>query len=156
MTAVHDLVRFTAWGNARIIQVCGSLSAEQLATPFTDLYGTPLETLTHMISVEYNYLRLMLGEAVTAQAFESVAAAAVVSQNTAQGYRDLLAHLAEDDLSSTFCMPGLNRSLTMEHGLLQVVTHSTQHRADLASAATRLGMKPPSLDYVQFLMESDS
>jgi uncharacterized damage-inducible protein DinB len=155
MAALHELLRFTSWANERVIQACASLSAEQLRRPFADLYGTPLETLTHLISIEHNYLRLMRGEDVRPLSFDDVAGAAATSESTADGYREFIGGLANDDLQRTFHMPGLGSDLTLEQGIIQVTTHSTQHRADLASALTRLGLTPPPLDYVQFLLKTD-
>jgi uncharacterized damage-inducible protein DinB len=39
----------------------------------------------------------------------------------------------------------------VRQALIQVALHSTEHRADLAGAITRLGGTPPPLDYVQYL-----
>jgi uncharacterized damage-inducible protein DinB len=71
----------------------------------------------------------------------------------AHGYRDFLSELTAAKLQRSFQMPGLGCDLTIEQGIIQVVTHSTQHRADLASALTRLGVTPPPLDYVQLLFD---
>jgi uncharacterized damage-inducible protein DinB len=108
-----------------------------------------------MISVETNYLRLMRGEPPRAERFAQVSEALERTDAVSEEYLALITEASEFDLTRLFRMPGLGRKLSLEQGLIQVATHSTQHRADLASALTRLGQEPPALDYVQLLMQSE-
>ena len=50
-------------------------------------------------------------------------------------------------------VPWFDFALTKHDGLLQVVTHSTQHRAQVCSVLGQHGVEVPNLDYV-FLVES--
>ena len=127
-----ELFRYDSWANERMLTACAGLATDQLAAPMPDLYGSPLETLTHLVSVEANYLRLMRGEPTQAEHFEVVIAAIERSRAASDGYLRLIAELESEHLERPFRMPGLNRDLSLEQGLIQVATHSTQHRADLA------------------------
>jgi len=150
-----EFYSYHRWANRRILTACSQLTSEQLASSMPDHFGSPLETLTHMISVETNYLRLMRGEPTRPERFALVSEALERTDAVSEEYLALIAEASEVDLTRLFRMPGLDRELSIEQGLIQVATHSTQHRADLASALTRLGQEPPALDYVQLLMRSE-
>ena len=57
-------------------------------------------------------------------------------------------------LDATFLVPWFQRSFTRGDGILQLVTHSTEHRADLAAALTRMGISTPPIDYVEYVIDS--
>jgi uncharacterized damage-inducible protein DinB len=40
-------------------------------------------------------------------------------------------------------------------GLLQVVTHSTEHRADISLALSTFDISAPGMDYVMYVAEND-
>lgn len=54
-------------------------------------------------------------------------------------------------LSERFHVPWFGREFTIERGLLQVATHSVQHRAGICAGIARAGRKAPDLDYIQWL-----
>ncbi len=155
MSVLIELYSYHRWANRRILTACSQLNPEQLAYSMPDHFGSPFETLTHMISVETNYLRLMRGEPTRPERFALVSEALERTDAVSEEYLTLIAETSELDLTRLFRMPGLDRELSVEQGLIQVATHSTQHRADLASALTRLGQEPPALDYVQLLTRSE-
>ena len=156
MQMLAELFRYNVWANRRIVDACAALSADQLRTPRADVYGSILDTLSHLISVEYNYLRLIRGEPTVPQRFDAVAAARERCQETDRAYIEFVERLDELGLGRSFRMEGLGRDMTVGQGLLQVATHSIQHRADLASAVSRSGVEPPGLDYVHYLAEGQS
>jgi uncharacterized damage-inducible protein DinB len=50
-------------------------------------------------------------------------------------------------------MPALNVPVTARDGLLQVLTHSSQHRSQVLSWLSAHGISTPDLDYVLMLRE---
>ena len=154
MGTLLELYRYNAWANCRIVDACAALPVEGLAAAMPDMYGSVLETLGHLISVEYNYLRLIKGQPMERRSLPTVDVAREACLATDAAYVRLVGALTVADLARTFDMPGLQRHLTVRQALIQVALHSTEHRADLAAAVTRLGGTPPPLDYVQFLADS--
>jgi uncharacterized damage-inducible protein DinB len=71
-----------------------------------------------------------------------------------ESYLDLVARLDAAALASTFNVPWFKREFTRHDALLQVVTHSTAHRADLAAALTRFGIATPPIDYIVYVIDS--
>ena len=156
MDTLVELYRYNAWANGRILAACSALPVEGLAAEMPEMYGSVLATLGHLIGVEYNYLRLIEGRPTDRRQLATVDDARETCQVTDPAYIQLVAGLTEADLARTFHMPGLGRDLTVRQALIQVALHSTEHRADLAAAVTRLGGTPPPLDYVQYLAAEPS
>ena len=53
---LHDAFRHHAWANDRLLEVCRSLTPEQLATPCPGTYGPILDTLRHLVGSDRWYL----------------------------------------------------------------------------------------------------
>ena len=70
-------------------------------------FGSPLETLTHMISVETNYLRLMRGELTHPESFALVSEALERTDAVSEEYVKLIAEASEVEVTRLFRMPGL-------------------------------------------------
>lgn len=151
METLAELYRYNAWANRQILDACAALDDAKLRTEMPAMYGSVVETVSHLVGVEFNYLRLIEGEPTERRRFDDFAPARERCLETDRGYVELVGRLTVADLARTFHMPGLGRDLTVRQGLIQVATHSTEHRADLAAAVTRLGGTPPALDYVQYL-----
>ena len=50
-----DPLRHNAWATSRLLEFCGSLSAEQLGATSRGTYGSVLATLQHIIGAEGRY-----------------------------------------------------------------------------------------------------
>ena len=155
METLVELYRYNVWANRRILDACAALDDAQTRAAMPGMYGSALETVSHLVGVEFNYLRLIAGQPTERRRFDDLASARERCLETDRGYLDLVGRLTVADLARTFHMPGLGRDLTVRQALIQVATHSTEHRADLAAAVTRLGGTPPPLDYVQYLAADD-
>jgi uncharacterized damage-inducible protein DinB len=57
---VHAL-RYNKWANLRLLEVCTTLSDEQLGLGSPGTYGTIATTFQHLLSAEQRYLRRMVG-----------------------------------------------------------------------------------------------
>ncbi len=156
METLSELYRYNAWANCRIVVSCAALPVEGLAVEMPAMYGSVLETLGHLIGVEYNYLRLIEGQSMERRSLPTVDLAREACLATDAAYVTLVGELTESALDRTFYMPGLKRDLTVRQALVQVALHSTEHRADLAAALTRLGGTPPPLEYVQYLADASA
>lgn len=154
MQTLLSLFHYNVWANGRILPLLSRLSSEQLSAPVEAMFGTILETANHLLGVERVYLQMLSDEpAQRAPAFP-LEALAPTSAELGAGYHGLLAHLDESALNTTFRVPWFEREFTRRDGLLQVVTHSTEHRADLAAALTRCGIATPPIDYAVYVIDS--
>ena len=66
----------------------------------------------------------------------------------------LLESSTDDRLASPLNVPWFDFALTRRDGLIQVLSHSAQHRSQVLSWLSRQGIQTPDLDYVLMLRET--
>ena len=135
------------WANLRIIQACSALSDEQLdAEPQSATKGSIRRTLTHLVSSQRGYLSLLtLPVEVRLQAAPAITDFEESARVSGEG---LLA-LARDE-------PGkhLKTQLQTTDGyfvepwvvMVQAINHATEHREQISSMLSALGVTLPDLD----------
>lgn len=134
------------WANLQMIQVCSALSDEQLdAAPHTATKGSIRQTLVHLVASQQGYLNLLTlpveqREKVPVE-FDELK---VVAQSSGEG---LLA-LVRDRLDQ---LPGRLQTTDGYYVepwvvLVQVINHATEHREQISSMLSALGITPPDLD----------
>jgi uncharacterized damage-inducible protein DinB len=135
------------WANNQIIQACSDLSEQQLdAEPQSVTVGSIRQTLLHLVTSQHGYLSL-LTLPVEARTRPNLAFDELQQSVNASG-EGLLA-LVRDQ-------PGeyLNTRLRTRDGyfvepwvvLVQVINHATEHREQVNSMLSALGVTPPELD----------
>lgn len=134
------------WANGQIIQACYALSDEQLdAEPQSATKGSVRSTLSHLVTSQRGYLSL-LTLPVGARPNTSLAFAELHESVRSSG-EGLLA-LARGDQKP------LESRLKTKDGfytepwvvMLQVINHATEHREQIKSMLSSLGVTPPDLD----------
>jgi uncharacterized damage-inducible protein DinB len=135
------------WANLQIIQTCSTLSDEQLdAEPQSATKGSIRSTLLHLVASQRGYLSL-LTQPVEAGSNAPLAFADLWESASISG-EGLLA-LASDE-SSMF----LKTQFRTKDGfvvvpwvvMLQVIIHATEHREQIKSMLSALGVIPPNID----------
>lgn len=160
MQTLQQLFRYNAWANRRVFAVTADLEPALLAQDARGTLGTIEDTLKHMIGVEEVYLTLIQGGALGASGSQEAFMAhdlAWFQSRAAElgaGYLAFLATADEQALGRPLTVPWLAVSLTVQDGLLQVLQHSAQHRAQVFSTLGDRGQTVPDLDYVVMLTET--
>ena len=136
------------WANSKIIQSCATLSDEQLdAEPQSATKGSIRRTLLHLVASQQGYLRI-LTLPLEARLDASTVAFAELQESASLSGEGLLS-LARDE-------PGkhLKTQLQTKDGffvepwvvMLQVINHATEHREQIKSMLSALGVTPPDID----------
>jgi uncharacterized damage-inducible protein DinB len=145
--SLEKLFEHNNWANLRMIQTCSSLSDEQLdAEPRSVTKGSIRSTLVHLVSSQYSYLRtltLPLEERLNSP----TVAFADLEESARLSGEGLLA-LARGERKP------FNTPLQTRDGhyvkpwvlMVQVINHATEHREQISSMLSNLGMTPPDLD----------
>jgi uncharacterized damage-inducible protein DinB len=154
MQTLFSLLRYNAWANGRILPLLNQLTPEQFSAPVEGMFGSVHDTANHLVGVERVYLQMLSDQPAQRPPGFPVEALVPAAAEIGAGYQDLLARFDEAALNATFRVPWFEREFTRRDGLLQVVTHSTEHRADLAAALTRFGITTPPIDYVVYVIDS--
>jgi uncharacterized damage-inducible protein DinB len=137
------------WATLRVIDSCLALSDEQLATTVPGTYGSILDTMRHLVGADASYLELLSGGRVSPIDEDSMSLAELrpVMEANAPVWADVLAAAGDpeqvvvrhrDDGSTSTAPLGIR--------LAQVVHHGTDHRSQVCTALTSLGITPPEID----------
>ena len=154
MTALSRLFAFNAWANARIFEVGGELDPAQLSQPVDGIYGSILDTTTHLLTAEENFLLIASGQQPKYPDSPSFAQIAPRLTAVDTGLLIFVDKVKPEALAESVHVPWLKRSFIVEDCLLQAAIYSTEHRSDLAGALTRLGRTIPPFDYIFWIFET--
>jgi uncharacterized damage-inducible protein DinB len=135
------------WANSQIIQACSALSDEQLdAEPLSATIGSIRLTLLHLVASQQGYLSLLT---LPVEARHNVPPAFADLQQAANASGEGLLALARDEPSKH-----LKTQLRTTDGyfvepwvvMVQIINHATEHREQISSMLSALGVTPPNLD----------
>ena len=147
-TLLDDAFKHHAWANERILEACANLTREQLATPMPGTFGPILDTLRHLIGSDNWYLWVITEgtheefEEETAGIPELLAGAG----RSAAGWAALLAGDVDPDEMTVRRGDGWEFHAPLGLRLAQAVHHGTDHRSQVCTALTGLGIQPPDID----------
>ena len=145
------LFRHNLWANLRLMDICLALDPTQLGATAAGTYGTIYDTLYHIARAEQGYLTLLTGRqpetrlrreeqpdlaAIREQAAISGAAMIDVAATTSPG--DIV--YGDDDKDEDVVWPMPAAIL-----LTQVINHATEHRSQVMTLLTQLGIEPQEL-----------
>lgn len=144
---LRKLYEHNNWANITVIETCSQLSDEQLdAEPGSATKGSIRMTLWHLMASQQRYLSLLTGAEPrfnwqSPPAFDELLEAGRVTG-------DGLAALAEGeptgDLKTQF--QGKDYLVGGWVVMLQAVNHATEHREQIKSMLSDLGITPPEID----------
>ena len=144
---LEKLFEHNNWANDQIIQACSALSDEQLdAEPHSATRGSIRVTLTHLVSSQRGYLALLT---LPVEERPRVRPAFAELQESARLSSEGLLALARG-----WSTKPPQAQLQTTNGylvepwvvMLQVINHATEHREQIKSMLTALGVTPPDMD----------
>ena len=147
--SLDDAFGHHAWASLQLIDACGSLTPEQLEEPVPGTFGSILESMRHVIRGDSQYLSHLSGDRAkqvdTEQMNLQELRAAVEASERA--WRELLAEgLEPDDIVKDVDEGGYVRDASIGLRLAQALQHGNDHRSQICTALTTLGVEPPAID----------
>jgi len=147
-----EAFRHNAWANRELLTVCKGLSPEQLGATTAGTYGSVLATLQHILDAEAGYRTVLSGRAPSwADEVEQVS-----DLDELGGYAEEMAVYWEELVGSGFDgdMPvrwfSQRRKAEVEARAdvltTQTINHGNEHRSQICTVFTTIGMEPPALD----------
>lgn len=150
---LEDAVAHHVWATLRLVDVCLALSQEQLETAVLGTYGSILETVRHLVGADSSYLFAMTGgrtplidedhmglpELRAAMEDHGAAWSSLVAQDLDP---EAVVVRRRDDGSETHAPMGIR--------LAQALHHGTDHRSQICTVLTTLGVEPPAIDAWDF------
>lgn len=137
------------WATLALMDELAKLPPEQLETFVPGTYGPVIETLRHLVEADSNYLAVVSKHGHDPVDCTDWSLDQLRDQfaRQGQGWEQLMASELDPDKvlvrrradgSETHAPAGLR--------LAQVVHHSSDHRSQVATALTSLGVEPPDID----------
>lgn len=146
-TILAKLFEHNNWANEKIVQACAALTDDQLdAPPQSATEGTIRNTLLHLVSAQYGYLRLLTLPVEERRERVTVEFADIAKSIKDSGEK--LLELARDESK----LPADRLQTRDEHWvepwviMVQIINHATEHREQIKSMLTALGITPPDID----------
>jgi uncharacterized damage-inducible protein DinB len=146
---LEKLFEHNNWANLKIIEVCVTLTDEQLdAKPQSASYGSVRDTLTHLVSAQRGYLRTLtlpveerrghipdlafseLEKSIT----ESGEALLALTRDPSKLFKETQLQTRDDHYVEPWVL------------MVQIINHATEHREQIKSMLTAMGITPPSID----------
>ena len=146
----NDLARIfehNNWANSKIIEACSALTDQQIdAPPQSATEGTIRSTLLHLVVAQYNYLRLLTLPIEERQ--DRVWIEFNEIKESLQNSGEELLQLARDTSKLPAARIQTRDGYYVEPWVIMVqsINHATEHREQIKSMLTALGITPPSID----------
>jgi uncharacterized damage-inducible protein DinB len=144
---LEKLFEHNNWANLQIIQACSTLSDEQLdAEPQTMTKGSIRRTLIHLVSSQQSYLRT-LTLPLEERRNPPTVAFAELQESVKMSGEGLLA-LARGEQKPFQPQLQTRDGFYVQPWVLmvQIINHATEHREQINSMLSALGVTPPDLD----------
>ena len=144
-----DAFAHHVWATLRLIESCAALDPAQLETTAPGTYGPILDTIRHIVGADRGYLFSLTGGRIAEieeNALDLAALRAVMAGNDAEWAAlvasdidpeaDVVRH--RDDGTDSHAPAGVRYAQALHHG--------TDHRSQVCTALTSLGVTPPEID----------
>jgi uncharacterized damage-inducible protein DinB len=150
MHLMVEFFRHNSMMNQRLLDTCRQLSSKQLSTTATGTYGSIGATLVHIANSQVGYAARLLDieRTVSLQddpfpGFEPLTERFALGdaqlEEAAARTQDRNVQVTGDDPPGKWWMP-------VSLFLLQAINHGTEHRSQVATILTQLGVEPPEMD----------
>jgi len=137
------------WANQKIFEACATLQDEQLDTePQSATKGTIRRTLEHLVNSQRGYLTLLtMPVEVRRQAATAIIGIINLQESARVSGEGLLA-LAKGERNPFDARLETTDGYYTEPWvvMLQVINHATEHREQIKSMLSALGVTPPNID----------
>jgi len=151
---MEDAFAHHVWATLRLVDTCLELSPQQLETDVPGTYGSILDTLRHLIGSDAWDLFVASGDRASLIREDKVQLPELraAMESHGPGWSRLLAQDLDPDavLDEVDPNDGYERHIAMGIQLAQVLHHGTDHRSQICTALTALGVEPPTIDVLEF------
>lgn len=145
-----------AWANLKLLQFCRGLTEEQLDTTSVGGYGTIRDTLVHTIGAEVSYVERVNGRMPPVALPKGQFPGFDALEQAARWAGDELLELALAARAGTRVHqrpPRQNIAYPLPDLMVQAITHSCEHRTQIATILTQLGLEPPDMSGWHYMEE---
>jgi uncharacterized damage-inducible protein DinB len=136
------------WATIRVLDACAVLDEAKLATAVPGTYGSIIDTLRHLVDGDVFYLDVLTG---SAEPFDKEASDIPTLRALMEAHDPTWQRLVAGDLDPTTVVVEYEESGYETHAplgirLAQALYHGTDHRSQVCTALTTLGVEPPAIE----------
>jgi uncharacterized damage-inducible protein DinB len=153
---VTKLFEHNLWANLKLLDFCETLSDEHLDSMAIGCYGSIRDTLMHIVRAEVGYVERVNGKLPAVPPRRGEFAGFAVLKDAVRWTGDELLQLALSGRKDTLVQERegtWSGEYKLSSLMVQAVTHSTEHRTQIAAIITQLGMEPPDMSVWYYLEE---
>jgi uncharacterized damage-inducible protein DinB len=141
------------WATDHLLEACEALSPDQLRAPAPGAYGSVAETLRHLVATDVWYLTFFpvsQPPPLDEKAETSLADLRAAMMRNAPLWTAVLAAATDGDEDVVEQGDGWEFHSPLGLRLAQALHHGTDHRSQVCTALTSLGVEPPRIDLWAF------
>ncbi|MEM7132042.1 MAG: DinB family protein [Chloroflexota bacterium] len=146
---LETIYHHNLWANLTLLEVCMTLSDEQLRTSAVGGYGSILDTLQHFVTSEESYIyRIRTGEPLIHPKDEPVLSMTEMRDSLKASGEGLIEWASKIEPTDFVEIPWKDGELVQVPKAIilnQAINHATEHREQITAILTRLGIEPPEL-----------
>ncbi len=153
---LDDAFDHHVWAALRLIDSCLALPPDQLDTAVPGTYGSIIDTMRHTVGADASYLFVTTAgrTPMIDEDHMDLAQLRAVMERHGAAWTDLLAgDLDPDIVLVRHRDDGSETSAPLGIRLAQALHHGTDHRSQICTALTSLGVVPPEIDVWDFGFE---
>jgi uncharacterized damage-inducible protein DinB len=146
------------WATLRLIDAVLALTPEQLATGVPGTYGSILDTVRHLVGADCSYLSLLSAGRVSPIEEDGMDLVGLRSAMEASGpaWLEIVGgELDPDTVVIRHREDGSESHAPLGIRLAQALHHGTDHRSQVCTALTALGIGPPAIDAWDYAAADD-
>jgi uncharacterized damage-inducible protein DinB len=150
---LEDAFGHHVWATLRVLDECLALSPEQLETAVPGTYGSILDTGRHIVGADSSYLFAMTGgrSPLIDEDHMDLPELRATMEGHGAAWSELLAQDPDPDaVVVRHRDDGSETHAPMAIRLAQALHHGTDHRSQICTALTTLGVEPPLIDVWDF------
>ena len=146
---MRDAFNHHVWATLQLIDVCAKLDPAQLETAAPGTYGSILDTMRHTLGADCSYLYVISEhqhQPMDEDSADLAGLRAEMESHAAAWAAILDANPDPDRFLVRTRDDGSTNTSTIGIRLAQAVHHGTDHRSQICTALTSLGIEPPFID----------
>ncbi len=146
-SVLHVAFAHHSWATLRLLDACARLDDAQLATTVPGTFGSIIDTLRHLVGADVGYLAFLGDLERIDDATMDVAAMRAAAERCGPAWERVLAgDLDPDRMLTRQHADGSTNGAPLGTRIAQALHHGSDHRSQVCTALTALGVEPPAID----------
>jgi len=147
----------STWATMRILDACAGLSADDLQTNVPGTRGPMIDTLRHIVSADAVDLEIATGETAIEADEMSIEELRDATEHIGAAWARFLSGSIDPDqmVREVDDSDGYERNAPLSFRLAGTLEHGTDHRSQICTALTTLGVEPPKIDVMNYGIATD-